>query len=84
MDSFSLKSCFIFNPHLKPNKPKPTDEECQDAKLLIYYPSSEEDLIKRQALHAYGLNFKSPRTKEELALRAELPEDMKELIKKLS
>jgi hypothetical protein len=47
MDSFSLKSCFIFNPHLKPNKPKPTDEECQDAKLLIYYPSSEEDLIKR-------------------------------------
>ncbi|OOM82205.1 ribosomal large subunit pseudouridine synthase D [Clostridium puniceum] len=43
----------------------------------------EEELIKRQALHAYGLNFKSPRTGEELALRAELPEDMKELINKL-
>ena len=51
---------------------------------LYGYGEQEEDLIKRQALHAYGLNFKSPRTKEELALRAELPEDMKELIKKLS
>ncbi|AGF58941.1 23S rRNA pseudouridine1911/1915/1917 synthase [Clostridium saccharoperbutylacetonicum] len=44
---------------------------------------NEGDLIKRQALHAYGLNFKSPRSGEELALRAELPEDMKELISKL-
>jgi 23S rRNA pseudouridine1911/1915/1917 synthase len=43
----------------------------------------EEDLIKRQSLHAFGLNFKSPRTGEELALRAELPDDMKELIVKL-
>lgn len=45
---------------------------------------NEEDLIKRQALHAYGLDFKSPRTAEELALRAELPYDMKELIGKLN
>jgi 23S rRNA pseudouridine1911/1915/1917 synthase len=43
----------------------------------------EEDLIQRQSLHAFGLNFKSPRTGEELALRAELPDDMKELIVKL-
>lgn len=50
---------------------------------LYGYGDEEEDLIKRQALHAYGLNFKSPRTGEELALRAELPDDMKELIGKL-
>jgi 23S rRNA pseudouridine1911/1915/1917 synthase len=50
---------------------------------LYGYGEEEEDLIKRQALHAYGLNFKSPRTGEELALRAELPDDMKELISKL-
>ncbi|WP_160685700.1 RluA family pseudouridine synthase [Clostridium sp. C2-6-12] len=50
---------------------------------LYGYGEEEEDLIKRQALHAYGLNFKSPRTGEELALRAELPEDMKELINKI-
>ena len=47
MDSFSLKSCFIFSPSLKPKISKPSDEEIQDAKLLIYYPSSEESLIKR-------------------------------------
>ena len=47
MDSFSLKSCFIFCPSLLPSKKKPSDEEIQDAKLLIYYPSSEETLIKR-------------------------------------
>lgn len=50
---------------------------------LYGYGEDEEVLIKRQALHAYGLNFKSPRTGEELALRADLPEDMKELIVKL-
>lgn len=45
----------------------------------------EEDLeiMKRQALHAYGLNFKSPRTKEELELRAKLPEDIESLIQEL-
>ena len=43
----------------------------------------EKELIPRQALHAYGLDFKSPRTKEQLSLRAELPEDILNLIDKL-
>lgn len=47
---------------------------------LYGYGEEDESLIKRQALHAYGLNFKSPRTGKELELRADLPEDMKELI----
>jgi 23S rRNA pseudouridine1911/1915/1917 synthase len=51
--------------------------------VLYGYGEEEEDLIKRQALHAYGLDFKSPRSGESLSLRAELPEDMKKLIKKL-
>ena len=37
--------------------------------------------MKRQALHAYGLDFKSPRTKEELSLRANLPQDIEDLLK---
>ncbi|MBE6087959.1 MAG: RluA family pseudouridine synthase [Clostridium beijerinckii] len=49
----------------------------------LYGDGDEEDLIKRQALHAYGLDFKSPRSGEILSLRAELPDDMKELISKL-
>ncbi|MGG7142301.1 RluA family pseudouridine synthase [Clostridium nigeriense] len=46
---------------------------------------SEDDIhiIKRQALHAYGLDFKSPRTKEPLCLRAKLPEDINKLVKEL-
>lgn len=44
---------------------------------------NEVDLIERQALHAYGLDFKSPRTEKELSLRADLPDDMKGLIDKL-
>ena len=47
----------------------------------LYGETDDSDLISRQALHAYGLNFKSPRTEEELVLRAELPKDIKELIK---
>ena len=47
MEKLSFKSCFIFNPSLKSNKRKPTDEEKQDAKLLIYYPSCDEMLVKR-------------------------------------
>ena len=50
---------------------------------LYGYGDEEEDLIKRQALHAYGLDFKSPRTGEELSLNSELPYDMKELLEKL-
>lgn len=44
---------------------------------------NEKDVIKRQALHAYGLDFKSPRTGKKLSLRAEIPNDMKELMDKL-
>jgi 23S rRNA pseudouridine1911/1915/1917 synthase len=47
------------------------------------YGYVDEELIKRQALHAYKLDFNQPRTKEILNLKAELPDDMKELIEKL-
>ena len=50
---------------------------------LYGYGEEEKELIPRQALHAYGLDFKSPRTKEKLSLRAELPEDILNLINKL-
>ncbi|MBD7910620.1 MULTISPECIES: RluA family pseudouridine synthase [Clostridium] len=50
---------------------------------LYGYGEEEKELIGRQALHAYGLDFKSPRTKETLSLRAELPEDMKNLIERI-
>ncbi len=49
----------------------------------LYGDESDSEIIKRQALHAYGLNFKSPKTKKELNLRAELPNDIKTLIEKL-
>lgn len=49
----------------------------------LYGDEEDTELISRQALHAYGLNFKSPRTKEDLELRAELPEDIKDLLEKL-
>ncbi|MDD6794007.1 MAG: RluA family pseudouridine synthase [Clostridiaceae bacterium] len=52
--------------------------------LYGYDNDDEKKLMPRQALHAYGLDFKSPRTKEVLALRAEMPQDMKNLIKKIS
>lgn len=44
---------------------------------------NEMDLIKRQALHAFALDFESPRTHEKLSLQCDLPDDMKELIEKL-
>lgn len=47
------------------------------------YGTEDEEFISRHALHAYGLDFYSPKTKEPLSLRADLPEDMKELINKL-
>lgn len=43
----------------------------------------DNEFIERQALHAYGLDFESPRTREKLVLRADLPKDMKELIERL-
>lgn len=47
------------------------------------YGTEDEEFIKRQALHAYGLDFYSLKTKEKLSLRADLPYDIKELIEKL-
>ncbi|WP_455539485.1 RluA family pseudouridine synthase [Terrisporobacter sp.] len=48
------------------------------------YGHVDENLINRQALHAYSLKFKQPRTREDLEFEAPLPKDMEELIKKLS
>ena len=50
---------------------------------LYGFGDEEKDLIERQALHAYGLVFESPRTKEKLTLRADMPQDMMDLIEKL-
>lgn len=47
------------------------------------YGEEELNYIKRQALHAYKLSFPHPRTGEVLNLKADLPEDMNELLKKL-
>lgn len=44
------------------------------------YGTKDDEFISRQALHAYGLDFYSPKTKIPLSLRAELPEDIKNLI----
>ena len=43
----------------------------------------DESLINRQALHAFSLKFKQPRTREDLEFKAPLPKDMEELIEKL-
>ena len=51
---------------------------------LYGFGEEEQGLIKRQALHAYALDFKSPRSGERLSLKSELPDDMKELINKLN
>ncbi len=47
------------------------------------YGYVDEELINRQALHAYSLKFEQPRTKEMLEFKAELPDDIKELINRL-
>ena len=49
----------------------------------LYGYEEDTKYIARQALHAYGLNFKSPRTKIDLELRANLPEDIKLLLENL-
>ncbi len=43
-----------------------------------------EDKMKRHGLHAYKIDMLHPISHEKLALRAEIPEDMEELIKKYS
>ena len=47
------------------------------------YGYVDENLINRQALHAYSLEFEQPRTKENLKFKAEIPNDIKQLINKL-
>ncbi len=47
------------------------------------YGYVDENLINRQALHAYMLEFNQPRTKEILNFKAEIPKDINELIEKL-
>lgn len=47
------------------------------------YGEADENLIGRQALHAYSLEFSQPRTKEKANVSADIPQDMKDLIQKL-
>ena len=47
------------------------------------YGYVDEELINRQALHAYSLKFKQPRTRQDLYFTANIPEDMVKLIEKL-
>ena len=47
------------------------------------YGHVDESLINRQALHAFSLRFKQPRTREDLEFKAPLPRVMEELIEKL-
>ena len=47
------------------------------------YGHVDENLINRQALHAYSLKFNQPRTREILEFKAPIPKDMEELIEKL-
>ena len=42
------------------------------------------ELISRQALHAYYIEFDHPHTKERVSFKTEYPEDIKELINKLN
>lgn len=44
----------------------------------------ESPMISRQALHAHTLSFVHPMTSEPLSLKAELPDDIKNLLKELS
>ena len=78
MEKLSFKSCFIFNPNLKSLKEKPSDDEKQDAKLLIYYPNYEETLIKRSNMgiiegtmdfqHTFNKVRKKEKNKDEFLL----------------
>ena len=50
----------------------------------LYGLEGDNDLISRQALHAYKVSFPHPRTGEVITLETELPKDMTELIEKIS
>ncbi|OPJ56491.1 RluA family pseudouridine synthase [Alkalithermobacter paradoxus] len=47
------------------------------------YGYVDEDLIKRQALHAVKLELYQPRTKEKIKVKANIPDDIANLINKL-
>ena len=49
----------------------------------LYSEFNDEDLINRQALHAYSLKLPHPRSGEVLEFKCEMPEDMKALRVKL-
>lgn len=49
----------------------------------LYSDFDDEELISRQALHAYALSLPHPRTGKILNFKSELPEDMQKLINKL-
>jgi 23S rRNA pseudouridine1911/1915/1917 synthase len=49
----------------------------------LYGDSDDSFYIERQALHAYMLMFTHPRTGEDMVVRSELPDDMKNLLDKL-
>lgn len=42
--------------------------------------SKREAPVERQALHAYSMSFLSPRTNEPIIVKAEMPDDMKNLL----
>lgn len=47
------------------------------------YGQEDDGFINRQALHAYSLKFPHPRTGKIISIQTDIPEDMKELMKKL-
>lgn len=47
------------------------------------YGDGDKSLIDRQALHAESLRFLQPRTNEKVFVKAEMPDDIKLLLKKL-
>lgn len=47
------------------------------------YGKEKDDLMNRQALHAYYLKFLRPRSKEILEIEIELPKDIKDAINKI-
>lgn len=49
----------------------------------LYGETDDREFIGRQALHARRLRFKHPRTAEVIDIKAEVPEDMKLLMRKL-
>ncbi|HBM76171.1 MAG TPA: RluA family pseudouridine synthase [Clostridiaceae bacterium] len=49
----------------------------------LYGVQDDSEYIKRQALHAVMLKFDHPRTGKDMCIKADLPDDIKSLIKKL-